>query len=348
MTNLIRPATLKSCRAAARLSQAALARQTAGPDRVSLSTIKRIEAANQDYEANPRVVRVLAQALGVRPDDLAIDYRKRVAGTEDLLRKHGYVTLKAQITLDQRLAFDAVEAVYGLSRQAQIAMAPLFAALLAENSLAWRRDKLAQLEQKTSDLMSLGRGHLSFVFTAGQVEQGIDCEKDSIAAKDIFGLNVGDDAYDLGYDPRESNPFLAFIKSLAKRADYKDIALDPDGWGGNDHLPNYEIAPGLIEDITGDDYWAQFALRRGCVSLLEIPEALEPVEMTAARIEYLQSKIPRHVRAEHEQELREGFSDIDLDFSETADAGKTTAASPEIADVAAPAQSGNLSGGNHV
>ena len=68
---------LRTLRKRRRLSQQALAEATRGRNKVGVATIKRIEAADGEYEAHSRVAKALAQALHVSVEDLAKEPQDR-------------------------------------------------------------------------------------------------------------------------------------------------------------------------------------------------------------------------------------------------------------------------------
>ncbi len=308
----IRSDTLKALRARRSLSQDDLARATVGPEQVSVSTIKRIEGANGDYDANPRIAKKLAEVLKVEPATLAKEWQEPT-DPEPRLREIGYRPHKAIIDDKTALAFQVVEQVYGIPIQSQILMAPLFSALLAEGSFAWRREKLAEVNETTDRLLSLAEGHLSFALGAARVSDGAFEEEQSIAKRDLFGREVEENALDYGYDPvGKNNPFADFLWDFGHKYDSADIVID-DGWGGwktPEGMPEYEVAGDYLEEITGGDTWAEYALVRGHARIREIPKELMGKEATPARIAWLTSKVPAEDRTRQDTPLEELLQEL--------------------------------------
>lgn len=292
------------------MSQTDLSRATDGLERVSVSTIKRIESAKGDYDANARTIKNLAEVLKVQLEDLAKEPQAQ-DDSEKRLRESGYRPLKAVVDGETALAFQMVEHLYGIPIRSQILMAPLFAALLAEGSFAWRRERLVEIVEAADQLMGLGGGHLSFANAAYRVQEGSADEKDSISKRDLFGKEVGQDAFDFGFDPSLNNPFADFLQDFANASGANDIAFDPDefgDWKTPEGLPEYRIGARLIENLTGGDYWAEFALLRGFARIRDIPNDLAGEEATEARVKWLASKVPTEDR---ERQIK-WFADIDL------------------------------------
>lgn len=308
---IIRPETLKVLRKRHGMSQVALSWATDGLERVSISTIKRIESASGDYDANARVIKSLAGVLKVPPEDLAKEPQAQ-GDSEKRLREFGYRPLKAVVDGETALAFQMVEHLYGIPIRSQILMAPLFAALLAEGSFAKRRERLVAIDEAADQLMDLGGGHLSFAYAANRVQEGSADEKDSISKRDLFGKGVGQDAFDFGFDPSLNNPFADFLQDFANASGAKDISFDPDefgDWKTPEGLPEYRIGAEFIKNLTGGDYWAEFALLRGHASIRGIPDEYLGEAAAEARVKWLASKVP----TEERERLGKMFADIDLD-----------------------------------
>lgn len=271
MTTPIHPKALRSFRDRKHWTQEQLTEATKGKNKVSLPTIKRIESTKDGtYPANDRVAESLAKALGVTVDDLSKPPTDE-AEQEALLQKHGYRQLRTTVDAETNLAFEMVSLIYNIPTRSQIIMAPLFAALLAEASLAWRRDRVAEIDDATSRLKRLCSGHLSFVEPAYRMEEGASQERESIEDRDLFGKYVSDDAFDGGYDPSRDNPFANFLDHFAKPFEAGTIEIRRgSGWKTPEGMPKYRIGADLISELTGGDPDTGNALRRGDVRLKDV------------------------------------------------------------------------------
>ena len=76
------------------------------------------------------------------------------------------VQMGAQVAPKTRLAYDLIKRRYGVSATEIINMAPLFFALLAEGSLAWRREKLEEAEEAIKRLNQIETAHRMFAVVA--------------------------------------------------------------------------------------------------------------------------------------------------------------------------------------
>jgi len=327
MTTAIHPDALRHSRDRKRWTQEQLAEATKGKNKVSLPTIKRIESTKDGtYPANDRVAEGLAKALGVTVDDLSkppTDEAEREAS----LRQFGYRPLRTMLDAETAMAFHMVQHIYGIPIHSQIVMAPLFAALLAEGSLAWRRERVAEIEDAAERLMDLGGGHFSFAHSAYRSIDGAGEERDSIGKRDLFGEQVGSDTFDLGFDPSQNNPFADFLDHFAKQVEAKTVSFEQgDGWKTSEGMPEYRIGADVIRELTGDDPDAEYALLRGHVKLKEIPADLLGDEHEADRIAWIVGRIPDEElekRKKEREELLSLLGDLELPSgAETTDEAK--------------------------
>ena len=135
----------------------------------------------------------LAHALAVDPTVLtgeppAPDFTQRPAPAERS-------PIRAMIEPKARLAYTLLKQRYGVNATDIINMAPLFFTLLAEGSLAWRRERVEAADEAMERAVSFGEGHLSFMKAAYHVENGLIGERRSIEALDLFGEKVSDDTH---------------------------------------------------------------------------------------------------------------------------------------------------------
>ncbi|WP_444452288.1 helix-turn-helix domain-containing protein [Rhodobacter capsulatus] len=296
MTTKIHPAALKHYRDKNRWTQEQLAEATKGKNRVSLPTIKRIESTKSAfYRAEGRIAEGLAKALGVTVDALSKPPTNE-AEREASLKQFGYRPLRTMVDAETALAFNMVQHIYGIPVHSQIVMAPLFAALLAEGSLAWRRERVAEIEEAAGRLMSLGGGHFAFANSAYRAVDGAKQERKCIEKRDLFGDDIPDDVYDLGYDPSRNNPFADFLKHFARKVGAQIVSFNGDwsttGWKTSEGMPEYRIGAELISDLTGDDPDAEYALLRGHTKVKDIPTDLLGEDHLADRITWIVGRIP--------------------------------------------------------
>ena len=265
----------------------------------------------------------MAKALGVTLDDLSkppTDEAEREAS----LRQFGYRRLSTMLDAETAMAFNMVQHIYGIPIHSQIVMAPLFAALLAEGSLTWRRERVTEIEDAAATLMTLGGGHFSFANSAYRAEDGACYEKRCIENRDLFGKDVWDDVYDLGYDPSQNNPFADFIKHFASKVDAKTVSFEGDwstsSWKTSEGMPEYRIGADMIRELTGENPDAEYALLRGHVRLKDIPGDLLGSDNEVERIAWIIGRIPEDELAKRMTDRDELMSLIgDFDISGSAE-----------------------------
>lgn len=318
----IHPEILKTLRKRRHLSQQALADATQGRNKVGIATIKRIETANGIYEARSRIAEGLAKALQVTVRALG-EERQDPQTIDRHLRNLGYRRIKRTLDSDTALAFDMVERLYGIPSDCQIDMAPLLVALMAEGSLAWRREQLTAIDEATENLRSLGNnaGHLCFVNAVWRTENGAHGERESIEQRDLFGRHVSDEAYELGWDPEVNNPFVDYLRQFIKKIGANKVVIDEEIFGD---FPTYRVAEGEIEALTGGDALAKHAISRGHAKIKDIPEDLLAEDKRRDRITWMVSRIPEGERKEYEEwkaEWDEIFGPIQLDNTPPPEAG---------------------------
>ena len=331
MKQPIRPDTLKTLRERRGLSQAKLEiRSEEMRQKVGVATIKRIETwvETKTYMATPTVAERLAKVLGVAVSDLAKEPKADDVDRAKELRKLGMRQLRAAVPEKTSLGFRMVEHLYGVPVRTQIEMAPLCMAILAEGSLAWRKKRLAEIEKKAEELMSLGGGNFSFAQAVYRTQEAAFDEQNSIRKRDVFGKHVAEDTYSLGYDPNINNPFADYLRALAGDLGTNDVELDPEVLEiGPLGFPDYRIGGRLLDDLTAGNVDAEYALACGHAHIADIPEDLLGADNTEHRVEWLVSKIPGEEKADRRArhaELLALFGDLDLDIpASTASANET-------------------------
>jgi transcriptional regulator with XRE-family HTH domain len=306
----INPKTLEALRKKLGLSQQALADRS----NVSKRTIARMEADNDDGADNVRhqTVENLAKALNVKPEELGkppneVDYAT--------LRDWGYTQLKALVDDQTRLNYALAERHYGVSHQDLIDAAPWMFALLAEMSLAERRQRLEETKAAFDRAMELMPGHLNSHGEAARKDfkQAVDDEDASVSARDIFGKRVLETEQVVDpFNPDETNPFVDFLLTTAKSIG--SDALEPQllefpGTGG---LPHWHIFHNWFQDLTGGDAWARFAIARGYARTSEMPESLRGADRTIERAAWIAAQIPPEVREREDRRIANINLDIEL------------------------------------
>ncbi len=189
----INPDHLRSLRKKQSLSIAKLAKKTevVNPPGITEKTIQRIERqSSPNQKAREYTVECLAMALGVEAGVLTGELP--LPDAEGLFTDDsGHVRINAQIGPKTRLAYDLIRERYGVTVTNLINMAPLFFALLASGSLAWREEKLKGVEEAIKCLKGDGDNEWNmFAWTAPLPKNIAEKEGESISKEDIFGEDL--------------------------------------------------------------------------------------------------------------------------------------------------------------
>lgn len=280
----INPDTLKMHRKCARLSQQGLAKVS----RVSKKTIARIEGGKSS--ANNHTAKQLAKALRVAPEVLSEPF----INGKHVNRAFGYQTFDVTIEANAEFAFQMVERCYGFSREDQITMAPIFTALLAEASLAWRQESLQQAEEYLNKLRKpIDGGSPLADKEVANLERALLAERESIEQRDF----------------RLTSPFR---QSFQRYLDHFNQQLDTDLIQNatnlnQDRYDIYRFSVGgwainlaELKRLVGRDTWAFRALQWGYVKIRDIPDDLMGDDVSGKRYAWLAEKIPQDERDEYE------------------------------------------------
>ena len=310
----INPETLKKLRGD--LSQEDLA-EKAG---VSRKTISRIESGEADPEKIRLVtVKRIAKALGTTPEELADDPNK-ASVNEASMRRWGYRKINTYLHGDTALSLALVEQRYGISAKRQLDMAPLFTALLAEMSLRDRRQRLEDLSSAFEEYSANLPIHLSHGEAARAFFDDVyNDEKESISSGDLFGRHIQKMAEGSGrvvwpFEPNEGNPFVDFLKAMAKSFDLNlRNGFDDEPHIFEDGLPDTVcVFHEQVQEICGDNEWARLVLMHGYARIRDIPTELDGPDKISERAAWLEAKYPDALRRERERVMAEhGFMGSD-------------------------------------
>ncbi|WP_274609764.1 helix-turn-helix domain-containing protein [Rhodobaculum claviforme] len=291
------PETHKALREMRGLSQQRLADRS----KISKRTIARIENGKiRPEKVRTHTLESLAKALEVKPPDLC----KQMSELSDVdWKEYGYTPLKLLIRDDVRSNYRWVAQHYGVKPNDLIDAAPWMFTLLAELSLAERRRQLEASKAAVHAAFQLVPGHLRHA-QAGlfHFEDAESDEEKSLAARDIFGRLVLETDHSADpFNPEETNPFIDFLRRTAAAVDGK--AIDPEHlelpYG--DGLPEWPVFKTWLDELTGGDDWADFALANLEGMVEDMPDELKREQKTSERVQWLIEQIPAEVKAREEE-----------------------------------------------
>ena len=296
---IVDPARLLSLRQRKRLSRPQLAERS----KVNERTIQRLEKEPQPSRKN--TLKRLATALGVKPGVLTGEEPLPESVKEPPSASRP-PQIGAQVAPKVRLAYDLIKRRYGVSTAEIINMAPLFFALLAEGSLAWRREKLKELEEgvdRLEQIEGFWRGKSSdFNVASTSMREAIEAEKISTAndKADLFGEHLLDDLNYYEIDPSTDNPLASYLRKLEAELDL-EAEIDITGvvcvdseylrFGSPLKFPDYDICSDELDSIANSSPAARLALEAGYARLSEIPEKLMAEDAGEERAKWLKDKL---------------------------------------------------------
>jgi transcriptional regulator with XRE-family HTH domain len=259
------------------------------------ATIKRVLKGK--VAPNKNTCDRIALALSVPPEELNTPPDREQAQKE-YLRKLKMLPFHGALETQTFWNFDTVTQHYGLSMKSQLALAPLAIALLAEGSLAARREKLKKIENDTTALATQANGHLSFAGLTLRIENGIEGERASIERRDFFGEQISEEAFEAGYDPVVNNPFADYLEIFARDVCLSNVSFNANHNGiRDDGLPDYRL--GNFAEVAGESPRAEMAIDHGYVRRKDIPQGLSKAEQVA----WIEAKLPQEEWVRHQQLL---------------------------------------------
>lgn len=294
---IIDPNCLRNLRRSRKLTRGDLAERS----RVSARTIQRLEDARQGGKgARENTLHKLAKALRVESGVLTGELPPPDAGKARAPDPER-VQLGALVMPDVRLAYDLAKRRYGVSAAEIISMAPLFFVLLAEQSLAWRREKLGEACEAVDRLDQIKdeAGYRIFPGLAADALQKVELEAESIAKADLFGKVIDDGGrFAEPFEPSELNPFAGYLCKLAGDLDKRgtvDADRDFIRFGSPPKFPVYSICHDDLVGITNGSERADVTLQFGGARITEIPEELMAEDAGEKRAKWLEDRLPKIV-----------------------------------------------------
>ena len=293
----IDPHRLRSLRLEKGLTRPELARRSGS----AIRTIQRLENEPQQCKkSQEHTLTKLSHALGVETGVLTGESSLPESNKPPDSER---VQIGAQIAPKARLAYDLVKRRYGVSVTEIINMAPLFFALLAEGSLAWRRKKLEEAEEAKGHLEGIEGFWVGSLGSASAVmKEGIGAEIDSIQNADLFGEHLfsakSSWMEDL-FDPSTTNPFASYLRGLKDELAITGIVEVGDGdldCSSSLKFPDYDICRDKLEDIANGSVNAKWALETGYARLSEIPEELMREDAGEERAKWLEDRLPGAIK----------------------------------------------------
>ena len=284
----INPETLGYYRKRCGLSQEELGEKS----RISKKSISRIESGEMK-EPRARTIKLLAEALNIAEDTLSRPPDKSPEQAADA-SEYFYRKLTTHLSPEANLAFNFVEERYGVKSEDLIEMAPLSFLLLAEASLNWRRARNIDVKNAFDRLR---HPYLEFTFALEDTEQFVGFDDSSIEEADIFGKMLQKELKSLGGNFTCYNPFIEYLKRASTKHAPSLVEIKPSDTSQT--VPSYMIRTAKIEELTGGDDRARYALARGYARKGDIPAELLGDEDRDKRTDWLAKRVPEEEWTKH-------------------------------------------------
>lgn len=285
----INPTRLKELREAKGLSRKGLAKLSY----VSAKQIQRLESLREASKI-PRdeTVKRLVRALDVKPEVLSGD--EPPPESESPLIPPS-VRVSQRLCFGVRLAYDLVEKRYGVKASDIINAAPLFFVLLAEGSLAWRRNELTALKEKLKDAWHTAEhsNRHRGAWHAGIALDHLGEEEEAIDARNLFSDPYSPDYWDFDVDhSKTTNPFAEYLQKLSEDLDVPGLEVD-EGFAlliGLQNMPSYSVCKDKLREIASTGGVGTLVLESGDVRISDIPEHMRSKDGARQREEWLASR----------------------------------------------------------
>jgi DNA-binding Xre family transcriptional regulator len=298
MKQRIDPERLNAAMAKKRLSVKALARNaSSGEHKISERTISRLRSGREAGGVRRRNIEALAAALETQPGILTgeLPAPDAVQPASPL-----FPETRWSIRLPQaiRNAYGLVALRYGLPAARIVELAPLLFLLMAEQSLACRRQRLEDIRKADALRRELAWQERHLPLEAafdGVLDDIYEAEQTSIEKLDLFAEALLDDAslraatqvYE-DYEKDEQNPFAAFLRALA--TDLKAADGQSEVNKVSRDQCQYKLCRERALALADGDVALANAILDGSLPLHELPSELRQPAFKTARLEWFRQK----------------------------------------------------------
>ena len=258
---------------------------------VSAKQIQRLETAGlASKNARAHTVNRLANSLGVET--------KELTGEPPAPDDPRQIRIGAALAPGVRLAYELIQQRYGVTVGELLNVAPLFFALLAEGSLAWRRAELTEMQaaiDRVKELGDVGRKRFANHVWLAEADQASEAEEQAIVRGDLLNDPLPADYEFYTGEDWDGSPFGDYLRKLADDlGDPELVDLDPSFHGRvspHPGMPAYRIYSGDLTRVAPLDSNAMYALHSGDAGLGDMPDELMADNAGAARQRWLEDRL---------------------------------------------------------
>jgi len=281
----IKPEVLKTLRKRKKLSRQQLAERT----KLSLRQLARLESGTaSSTKVRERTLEQLAKVLGVEQGVLTGEQALPEAAPipEERADQGERVQVSAALLPEVRLAYSLIQRRYGVNMTTIINSAPLLFILLAEKSLAWRREKIERADEAVDEIRKLYDSYA--LEDPADYDSGLlYWENEFITKLNLFGPE--------GLGSENRNPFAVYLRELANGINDPDVIEISDNKifldGPIEGFPVHNLCKEELYQISNHSPAAWAALKYGDVRVSDIPKELWAEGAAEERAEWLEAKL---------------------------------------------------------
>ena len=282
---IIDASNLKTARKRRKWTQAGLAERL-GVSKRQVAEWERRRSDGQPLSIRKKNFERLMKELQVNQDELS---GESPVSDHPWAKSEKKVSLKLRISPRALMNYDLIERCYGVRFEELIEAAPLLLETLAEESLEWRAEQLADAREAGMNLFH-NHGALFPQDMTNQITEVFDAlerEGESISSREVFAFSCCDEGLGEGL----SNRFVDFLYHLHR------LPRDSEVGDVTGAFPDLPICESELRSICGEPdnpnaARAAFALYEGLVRISEIPLELRTLDTPDERAEWLAAKAP--------------------------------------------------------
>ncbi len=304
MKQRVDPERLRDAMARKGLSVKALARKaSSGEHKISERTIARLRSGKEAGGVRLQTIVALAAALDMQPGILTGELP---APNADPPESAFFPETRWNIRLPKaiRAAYNLVAIRYRVPPARIVELAPLVFLLMAEQSLASRKQRLDEMRKAYAARQKLAEQvrHLPLNAAFDSELEGIyEAEKSSIDQRDLFAEALLDDKrlrmaqFYEDYDEDRHNPFAAFLRALAGELDAPEASTDI--YTVSRYRAEYTLCSEHALVLADGNETLAADILDGSIPLHDLPSEFRRGDAKAARLEWFRQKAAEHHEA---------------------------------------------------
>jgi DNA-binding Xre family transcriptional regulator len=313
MKQRVDPERLNAAMARKRLTVKGLARKASSAEHtISERTISRLRSGKEAGGVRRQNIEALATALDMQPGSLTGELPAPGADQPESPFSPQKTRWNIRLPTEIRNAYSLVAIRYRIPAARIVELAPLVFLLMAEQSLASRKQRLKEMREAYAARKELAwqARHLPLEAAFdGALEDIYAAEQSSIDRRDLFAEalladeKLGTAQFYEDYATDEHNPFAAFLRTLAVKLDALEAPAEVDKV--SPYQAQYKLCREHALDLADGDEALADDILDGSIPLHELPSELRWGDTKIARLEWF-----RHKAAEHHEAMRGCLNEV--------------------------------------